>query len=117
MEDTNNIVDITIKQRQACVLGFEHFPHEYVDILFDIQTENFIAGNHNIFNGDILQVENTFQHALVTVGDFMARDIDYRAQLFGIQSVIPWSTGVKAEQFYQPVSQFVNHPHQRPDKL
>ena len=53
MEDTNNIIDIAVIERHAGIFRLEQsWPLESRSV-FDIQTIDLIAGNHNILDRDI----------------------------------------------------------------
>ncbi len=85
MQDTDHLIQTALVNRQPRMwTGAQLFEH-VVPVGRDIDACDIVARNHQIVDGDFLQIQDTHQHALMPVRDQCAGLCHYGAQLFGAQ--------------------------------
>src|SRR3990167_4960055 len=60
---------------------------DLVDVLLQIDAHHFVLGNHDVIDGDILQIQNTQQHGFVPFRQNRAGFIHQRAQFLAAEVI------------------------------
>src|SRR5690554_592150 len=105
-------MDVAAVNRNPGVLRGVKLVNDVVNVVFNVDADDFVARHHDVVHGDLLQVENAQQHFLVTLGDEAACFMDQGAQLFPAQMVAGCQIGTGADQTEHNAGDQVDEPDQ-----
>ena len=68
MQKPDNIVDVATADRDSCVGNIFQLRDNFFPVIFQIECDNLVIRNHDVFNRDLFQIKNAQQHLLVFAG-------------------------------------------------
>ena len=107
-----DIVDIAFVDRQAGMLAGADLTEDVADIVFNIQADDLVLGDHDVIDGHFFQVQYIEQHALTLTGDGVSGFMHNGSQLFRAEVLIISRLNSQAHGTNQHVRNAVGHPHQ-----
>ncbi len=86
---------------------------DVVPVVVQVDADDLVARHHDVVDGDLFQVQDVHQHALVPFGNEHAGFVHQRAELLGLQRVVGSAHAALTKQPQHRVRQRVGHQHQR----
>ncbi len=117
MQDADDVVDVTLVDRHPRVLTGADMAEDDVEIIVQVDAEDLLTRHHDVIDGDVLEIENRQQHALVATRDHAAGFVDHGAQLVTGQAVGAAADIAHAEQAQQAIGDAIDQPDQRVEQL
>ena len=81
VQDAFQRVEVAPIQGQPGVAGHENLVADLVEIVIEVDPDDFGSRHHDVLNRGLLEIEDPKQHLLVPPGDHGAGLTDHRAQL------------------------------------
>ena len=63
-------------------------PKDDIGVVFQVDTDHFIPGHHDVVHGDVVQVQDAHQHVFVLGRNQGARFIHHGTQFFPAQVIL-----------------------------
>jgi hypothetical protein len=117
VQDADQRVDTAVEHWNARVAALAHLRQHFVPFVADVDAADLVARHHDVFDADLLQVEDAHQHALVAMRDHRAGLGHDGAQFFGTQRSAAGLVASDAKQAQHAVRDEVGQPHDGIDDL
>ena len=112
VQNALNVVDVTLEDRQPRVLAASELAQDGVCVVFQVDADDFVSGNHDVIDGDVLQIQDADQHVFVPGRNQCAGLVHHGSEFFTAEMIFRGLGRGNAQQSQDTGGKQIDGPHQ-----